>query len=660
MARYVKASGTAAEEGTFAKIIHVPGLILTTIISTVILVVLESNRVIAGNGNVYHTITKAQTTTQQVVTVTASILGVIHANAITKLINQATRIILAKQPTSVHRLKLWYALSTVSLDRSVRWTELPLVIGIYFALSYGPSFLWSGAIAPVQTVTRDTHASIALPQYTDISYRYWAQNAFDNNTAPLISPKGTFTYLPILDRLGYLIVDGSSATTIDGQPQVHSKNDNSNYTYIGRSYGVGSSVGLSDGALENTSASYKYNETGYHASVDCMYNKSSQFRLLLVQPGATKPKWIIPYSYLATGWGPEAEGPSNNCTVDNVEACGGFIVEGLGGDQDIVAAGWWGSAESGHQFDGFPAPNNYIGKTRPGLSKSFTTLAAGSGNPNLNNVQCSISMIPTSFTINVDIHSRKLSVTVRNDSNVADIEPTGFIADSAASVLGIMSSLDTSFKTSILSSILTRNINNKISQQALSDQSQPQDVATLQGIAESIETLIDDSLLATASAQLMIANDYHTITPTVYRNGLRIGEKRVVVTLVIVNALIVVLFIEEALRTRNWNTLPKFDYSKIESIIVATSLGGSALGDAVLSKSSWVGGDLTEDAGDVKVIVSQGDHVQLRIADGETEKPCSEDGIELLPGKYSRGHSDEEGGNDDEMMNERKFLAKGL
>jgi hypothetical protein len=165
MAHYVKASSTAVEEGTFAKIIHVPGLILNTIISTLILVGLESNWVIAGNGNAYHTITNAQTTTQQVVTVTATILGTIHANAIAKLINQATRIILAGQPTSIHRLKLWYALSTISLDRSVRWTELPLVIGIYFALSQGPSALWSGAIAPVRIVTGDTQASITLPRY---------------------------------------------------------------------------------------------------------------------------------------------------------------------------------------------------------------------------------------------------------------------------------------------------------------------------------------------------------------------------------------------------------------------------------------------------------------------------------------------------------------
>jgi hypothetical protein len=140
------------------------------------------------------------------------------------------------------------------LDLSVRRFEKMLVIGFYLAMSQGLSFLWSGAIAPVQTTARNSQFSITLPQYTDDSSRYWARNGFYPGifSASFVSPKGTFIYLPILDRLGYLIVDGSSATSTDSQQQVHSKNDNSNYTYIGRSYGVGSSVGLSDESLQNT------------------------------------------------------------------------------------------------------------------------------------------------------------------------------------------------------------------------------------------------------------------------------------------------------------------------------------------------------------------------------------------------------------------------
>jgi hypothetical protein len=112
----------------------------------------------------------------------------------------------------------------------------------------------------------------------------------------------------------------------------------------------------------------------------------------------------------------------------------------------------------------------------------------------------------------------------------------------------------------------------------------------------------------------MIAKDTYAVNPTAYKTGLRTGYRGVVVGLVLVNALIIHLFIEKALRTRNWRNLSKFNYSKVENIIVASSMGGSALADAVLSKSSWVGGDLTEAAGDIKVIASHGDHVQLSIA----------------------------------------------
>jgi hypothetical protein len=46
---------------------------------------------------------------------------------------------------------------------------------------------------------------------------------------------------------------------------------------------------------------------------------------------------------------------------------------------------------------------------------------------------------------------------------------------------------------------------------------------------------------------------------------------------------------------------------------------------------------LTEAAGDIKVIASHCDHVQLGIAgEGELKERCSEDGVELIPIEHSR------------------------
>jgi hypothetical protein len=45
---------------------------------------------------------------------------------------------------------------------------------------------------------------------------------------------------------------------------------------------------------------------------------------------------------------------------------------------------------------------------------------------------------------------------------------------------------------------------------------------------------------------------------------------------------------------------------------------------------------LDKAAGDVKVILSHRDHVQLGIAGAETKERRNEDGVELIPSDYSR------------------------
>jgi hypothetical protein len=69
----------------------------------------------------------------------------------------------------------------------------------------------------------------------------------------------------------------------------------------------------------------------------------------------------------------------------------------------------------------------------------------------------------------------------------------------------------------------------------------------LQSIAEFIKTLINNSLFAIASAQLIIAKDFYNITLTIYKNGLYIKREKVIITLIIINAFIIILFIKRTL-----------------------------------------------------------------------------------------------------------------
>lgn len=68
----------------------------------------------------------------------------------------------------------------------------------------------------------------------------------------------------------------------DGRPRNHSKLDNPNWEYIGRSFGVGSSVGQSDDHIaDDRVLNYNYTESGYSANVTCIKNSISDFHFRL-------------------------------------------------------------------------------------------------------------------------------------------------------------------------------------------------------------------------------------------------------------------------------------------------------------------------------------------------------------------------------------------
>jgi len=80
---------------------------------------------------------------------------------------------------------------------------------------------------------------------------------------------------------GQLVSSLSSATPPENGPRLHQKLDNTGFTYVGRSYGVGASVGLLDNAVTTNTLAlfYSYIEDGYEATTACAYNESSGFIL---------------------------------------------------------------------------------------------------------------------------------------------------------------------------------------------------------------------------------------------------------------------------------------------------------------------------------------------------------------------------------------------
>jgi hypothetical protein len=73
---------------------------------------------------------------------------------------------------------------------------------------------------------------------------------------------------------------------------------------------------------------------------------------------------------------------------------------------------------------------------------------------------------------------------------------------------------------------------------------------------------------------LIVAKDFTTAPAAVFSDAFSTGQKRYIISIVSLNALIIPILTAEALRTPCWRGLPKFCFTDIKSVIIASSLGG--------------------------------------------------------------------------------------
>jgi hypothetical protein len=389
-----------------------------------------------------------------------------------------------------------------------------------------------------------------------------------------------FTYSPNYDLQGLVLNDAASATSIGNLTRAHRKLDNTGYSYAGRSYGVASSVGLVD-QTGNTTAilDYRYNETGYLSDVSCIVNSTSDWALY--GPMYASDDLTYPNLYLAYGTLP-------NGNPEVYSACG------LGYSKGIFAL---------------------VGSSRNGLN--VFSIAAGKNYAALNQVQCSVIFTPTVFSIAVNTTNGLTAVTPLPGSStkadVSDIEPTSFITSFAMRMpTSISQQHACDLYTSLVGSTFVQNI---------------QDV--LRSVEDSLVSMLDNSLLAFSSAQLMIANDTFSTPVSLSVRAVRIGEPIYVYIIVGIHITVTLLCLIEFIRTRMWKGLSKFDYTDIKSAIVGASLGGNTIAERVRKshmrrQSWWTAGSRDTVVGDIRVkLKTEGKDVRLvgvGMEDGEFEE----------------------------------------
>jgi hypothetical protein len=97
------------------------------------------------------------------------------------------------------------------------------------------------------------------------------------------------------------------------------------------------------------------------------------------------------------------------------------------------------------------------------------------------------------------------------------------------------------------------------------------------GIEQAFESMLDDILISFSGAQSMITpgGNYPTAV-NITIGAVALGEGRYIYAVLTVNFLLVILFTAEAVHTRGWKKLQKFDYRDLRCLVVATVNGRSS------------------------------------------------------------------------------------
>ena len=284
---------------------------------------------------------------------------------------------------------------------------------------------------------------------------------------------------------------------------------------------------------------------------------------------------------------------------------------------------------------------------------------------NLNQTQCSVTFIPTLFDISVNLSSSV--ITVHGAGPAPDMDPTaqpnatftawgchtlldtlasldnsttgcgnytaqgqpglGNIANRALRQLNDLSVLDTSLYTSSLGEMFLSLIQNEIQYYNTGDTTDYQDwnisdfssdisspdtttnASIIEySIVQGLKSLIDDSLLAFASAQLVLhyENSSQLRSGNLTVGAVIVGTRGYASSLFAFNFLLILILIEEMFRTRCWANMPLFDYNDLKGVIVASSMGGKELANKVVAahetrESVWVADPHDKTASDIRV-----------------------------------------------------------
>lgn len=442
----------------------------------------------------------------------------------------AVRIHFSRASVGLHRFQAFTDVAQTRFDWNLPFRyAVPVALAV--PMSITPAVLWAGALTPVQTLSARSEA-LPVPSYANVSLIKEYPSEI-NQTGPFLrTTKGYFGYSVGVQMTGDLLSSAGSTISIDGSIRTHAKLDKTRYTYIGRSYGVGSSAGLVDDAIINTSSilGYAYIETGYKASVVCLYNSSSDFVL-----EETQDTWV----YAAIGTLPDSN-------------AGGEYSSYIGHSVDSIVA--IGVAHIGSQTT-FPLP-----------VRRYLAFAAGSTWGFLDQIQCTVDFIPSNFQVNVNVVGQNITVAPMNNT-VKDVDPTRSLSTTVLRQFELIANDETNLPVSAVGSAFNSSITDVRTARPTIDVN----TSTLIGVENAITAVVNDMLGAYASAQLMVAN-FSTMTPMVLQSrAYELREVGYVIAVLVVSLILMLIIIYEAVRTHGWRELLFLNLMDLRHTVAAAS-----------------------------------------------------------------------------------------
>ncbi|KAF5536607.1 hypothetical protein FMEXI_10206 [Fusarium mexicanum] len=455
---------------------------------------------------VIHTIRDNRTIISIIVQVLSTLLALGQTYVVTSLINLATNArLLHRNPPTLDRLKLLQAITTKSPILDWGSKRASLISVVCLLLLQLPAALWAGSITPtINELTQET--LVQVPDFDQATSKFWASQCAPAQSCDELLGEtqdlGTFSFVNWKARTGLLANSVSQASSRNLSTPAYQKLDGTGYFYHGRSYGVGSAVGLLQPTYSDDSNAiirgYSFVEDGYYTNISCHYNRSIQLSFIKSDMVSTPGGIYAPQGYWVHGSLPNGQ-------------WAGFPT--------------WGVVNEGFTSS-IAAVNNQ--------SRYMYGFLAGVAYSILNQTQCEVWFTPSRFNVSVDMDAKNISVALSKLDSF-DIDPSRALANISFHGVGYLSQTLTTLYTSVLGDSFRRNVENV---QSRAQRKEVTDQDVFEAVEDGIRLLLDHFLEGSGAAQVMLLRKTKPMSGTITVQVFRVGAFWPALSLLIISTLI--------------------------------------------------------------------------------------------------------------------------